>query len=140
MQGWGAEGEGEGEQGTGAGSGQGVGTDVQSSLALTRALRVQCSHVIGQLLVSLRLLAEACRAALAAQGDLTYPPSPNPSQSAKKAPSVVSEPLKQLIRTYCGGRGGRPNKDMHRSGSLPSFRPLSDRHYWKQTEKSSAQI
>ena len=73
------------------------GGDMHSSLALTRALRVQCAHLIGQLVVSLRLAAESARDALIAQGHLRSNPTPKKS-------AIVTDSLRELLKSSCGSR------------------------------------
>ena len=70
---------------------------MHSSLALTQALRVQCSHLIGQLVVTLRLTAESARDALIAQGHIS--PNPNPKKSA-----ILTDGLRDLLKSSCGSR------------------------------------
>eukprot|EP01035_Chromulina_nebulosa_P028430 gene28430-37529_t len=73
------------------------GGDMHSSLALTQALRVQCAHLIGQLVVTLRLTAESARDALIAQGHLS--PNPNPKKSA-----ILTDGLRDVLKSSCGSR------------------------------------
>jgi len=88
----------------------------QSAQALTRALRVQSAQLVGQLLVALRLAAEACRDALSARGFLASEAGSGSGQlwqaletgSAKGL--FVSEEVRQLIRGWGRSRHGTHKK------------------------------
>jgi hypothetical protein len=53
-----------------AGAGAAEGADPQSIGALARAMRTQCTQLVGHLMVLLRNLTEACQGALKEKGSL----------------------------------------------------------------------
>jgi hypothetical protein len=95
------------------------GGDPQSSSALSKALKVQCAHLIGQFFVFLRCLTESCRDALIKRGFLSSDLQ-NLSRRIESKSSPCSEPLVSLIKKTCTSRTASPVYKYHHSSNSGS--------------------
>lgn len=79
------------------------GGDPQSSLALAKALKVQCCHLVGQFFVFLRSIGESCRDALIKRGFLSSDLQ-NLNRRLDSKTSTCADSLVPIIKKCCSSR------------------------------------